>query len=650
MAPKVNDAEMSPKMTSLEKEVQACKQLEVTLEESERRYRALFEQSADAIIIHDLKGQIIDANPKALEMLGYARERFHWMTITMIHPETERVRSQKALQKTQKEGNVRFESQLQRANGNSLAVEISSRIVDAGKGIVQWVISDTSERKLAEKALRAREERYRLLIENINDVIFAVDDNGRLIYISSFIKSISGYSPSELIDRPFADFIHIDDRSAVIQRFQKYHSGVLKPGEFRIMTKSGEARWVRAYGRPVYDGDRATGLRGVLTDITETKRLEAQLFQGQKMEAIGTLAGGIVHDFNNILHAMIGYCELSLAEVEKSTNIHGHLQEVLKAGQRAKDLVQRVLPFSRQAEPEFKPVKIETIVREALKVLRDSIPATIEIRQELQSDCLVLGDPTQIHQVVINLCTNASRALQPKGGLMAVRLASEELGSTSKYYALRPGKYVKLTVSDTGHGMDPDVLDKIFNPFFTTKEKGEGTGMGLSVVHGIVKSHGGDILAFSEPGKGSEFYVYFPVIERKLKLDPGLEEPLPTGTERILLVDDKQTIVNMEKQSLETLGYDVSTRTSSVEALQLFKAQPDRFDLIITDMTMPNMTGEKLAQALMQIRPGIPVILCTGFSANIDEEKALSMGIRAFISKPILKREIANTIRAVLGG
>ena len=539
MAPKVNDAKMNPKMKSLEKEAQACKQLEVTLEESERRYRALFEQSADAIIIHDLKGQIIDANPKASEMLGYARERFPWMTITMLHPEVERVRSQKALQKTKIGGHVRFESQLQKANGNSLAVEISSRIVDAGKGIVQWVVRDINERKLAEKALKAREERYRLLTENINDVIFVVDDNGRLIFISSFIKSISGYNPSELIDRPFADFIHIDDRSAVTQRFQKYHSGVLKPGEFRIMTKSGETRWVRAYGRPVYDGDQTSGLRGVLTDITETKRLEAQLFQDQKMEATGTLAGGIAHDINNILHAMIGYCELSLAEVEKSTNIHGHLQEILKAGQRAKDLVQRVLPFSRQAEPELKPVKIKTILREALKVLRASMPATIDIRQELHSDCLVLGDPTQIHQVVMNLCTNASHALQPEGGLMAVRLASEELGSPSGYCALRPGKYVKLTVSDTGHGMDPDVLEKIFNPIFTTKEKGEGNGMGLADVHGIVKSHGGNILAFSEPGKGSEFYVYFPVFERNLNLDPAIKEPPPTGTERILFVDDE---------------------------------------------------------------------------------------------------------------
>ena len=539
MDPKVNDAEMNPEMTSLEKEAQACKQLEVTLEESERRYRALFEQSADAIIIHDLKGQIIDANPKASEMLGYSRERFPWMTITMLHPEIECVRLQKALQKTKLEGHVRFESQLQRANGNSLAVEISSRFVDAGKGIVQWVVRDINERKLAEKALKDREERYRLLIENINDVIFVVDDNGRLIFISSFIKSISGYSPSELIDRPIADFIHIDDRSAVIQRFQKYHSGVLKPGEFRIITKSGEARWVRAYGRPVYDGDRTAGLRGVLTDITETKRLEAQLFQDQKMEATGSLVGGIAHEFNNILHAMIGYCELSLAKVEKSTDIHDHLQEVLKAGQRAKDLLQHVLPSSRQGAPELKPVKIKTIVREALKSLSASIPATIEIRQELQSDCFVLGDPTQIHQVVMNLCTNASHALQPKGGLMAVRLASEELGSASGYNSLRPGKYVKLTVSDTGHGMDPDALDKIFNPFFTTKEIGEGNGMKLSVVHGIVKSHGGDILTFSEPGKGSEFYVYFPVFERNLNPDPARKEPLQTGTESILFVDDE---------------------------------------------------------------------------------------------------------------
>jgi signal transduction histidine kinase/CheY-like chemotaxis protein len=383
----------------------------------------------------------------------------------------------------------------------------------------------------------------------------------------------------------------------------------------------------------------------------QEKKLETQLRQAQKMEAIGTLAGGIAHDFNNILSAVIGYTELALINIPKESSLQNHLQQVLKAGSRAKDLVKQILTFSRQAEQEVGPFQIKLIAKEALKLLRASLPTTIEIRQDIQSDSTVLADPTQIHQVLMNLCTNAGYAMQETGGTLEVSLTNVELDShfTGRHSDMAPGPHLRLTVSDTGHGMTPDVLERIFDPFFTTKGPGEGTGMGLSVVHGIVKSFGGTITVYSEPGKGSTFHVYLPIAE-DLKDEGETEviEPLPTGNERILLIDDEQPLVDIGKQMLERLGYEVITRTSSIEALELFRAQPDRFDLVITDMTMPNMTGDKLAMEIMKIRPDVPVILCTGFSPAITEEEANAWGIQALLEKPLLRHDLAKTIRQVL--
>jgi CheY-like chemotaxis protein len=315
-------------------------------------------------------------------------------------------------------------------------------------------------------------------------------------------------------------------------------------------------------------------------------------------------------------------------------------------------LVRQILTFSRQTVQERKPIQVNLIVEEALKLLRSSLPATIEIHRNIQSDGLVLADPTQIHQILMNLCTNADHAMREKGGTLEVKLENVELDTdfTADQPDMKPGAYLNLTVSDTGCGMPPQVRERIFDPFFTTKEVGEGTGMGLSVVHGIVGSYGGTITADSEPGQGSTFKVYLPIIERREKPQATKEDSIPTGSERILFVDDEPALANVGKLILESLGYNVETRTSSIEALELFKNQPDRFDLVITDMTMPNMTGEDLAQELMCTKPNIPIILCTGFSAKIDEQKASAMGIRAFVLKPIVRRGIATTVRKVLDG
>jgi signal transduction histidine kinase/ActR/RegA family two-component response regulator len=384
----------------------------------------------------------------------------------------------------------------------------------------------------------------------------------------------------------------------------------------------------------------------------EKKKLQAQLQQAQKMQAIGTMAGGIAHDFNNILFPIVGYTEMAMGDLPEDSLTRSNLEEVLKAADRAKGLVQQILTFSRQREQERKPLKIQPVIKEALTLIRASLPTTIEISQNIDKGCgAILADPIQIHQVMMNLCTNAYHAMREKGGVLGVTLTEVEIDSCDlgSNMDLKPGPYLRLTVSDTGHGMERAEMERIFEPYFTTKSPGEGAGMGLAVVHGVARSHGGYITVYSEPGKGAAFHVYLPRIDGiGIAPVPVSSEPAPNGTERILFTDDEKQIVDMVQQMLERLGYHVTARTSSVEALKAFRTQPDKFDLVITDQTMPNMTGAKLAQKIMGIRPDIPIILCTGFSEVIAEEKAKAMGFRDFVMKPIVKTDIAKIIRRVL--
>ena len=339
-------------------------------------------------------------------------------------------------------------------------------------------------------------------------------------------------------------------------------------------------------------------------------------------------------------------------EVSEDSVAHKNLAEVLKAANRAKGLVQQILAFSRQSGQERKPVKVQYIIKEALNLLRASIPASIEIIHNIDDDCNpVMGDATQIHQVIMNLCTNAYQAMQDKGGKLEVILSEVDIGyeETIEKIGMQLGKHLQLTVKDEGCGMDAAVLGRIFEPYYTTKEQGKGTGLGLSVIHGIIKNHRGDITVASSPGKGTTFQVNLPIIEDAevvTEFEPS--NGAAKGNERILLIDDEEQIISMEQQMLENLGYQVTARTDSIEALDEFAKQPQNFDLVITDMTMPHMTGDELAQKLIDIKPNIPVILCTGFNEDITEEKALSMGIQKFVMKPVIKNDLATSIRTVL--
>ncbi len=393
------------------------------------------------------------------------------------------------------------------------------------------------------------------------------------------------------------------------------------------------------------------GLLGIFYDITERKKLEDTIKQTQKMEAIGTLAGGIAHDFNNILGSIIGYAELAVEDSPPDSPAQNHLTQVLKSANRAKDLVRQILAFSRKSQEERKPILLSTIVKEEAKMLRSTIPTTIEIRQNIDPQAgMVNADATQMHQIVMNLCTNAAHAMQEHGGVLDISLTLVVLHKKNikTYHNVSPGPYVQLKISDTGPGIDSRIIHRIFEPFFTTKEKGKGTGMGLAVVHGIVKDHGGDIVVQSQLGKGSEFTVLLPQVVSQSRKAKDDHYELPTGTEHVLLIDDEEMLLNLGKKMLISLGYKVKTVNSSIEALNVFKQSPDQYDLVITDHTMPHMTGFNLARQVLDISPATPVILCTGYSEHVTAEKVEGAGIKALLYKPIARKEIARTIRKVL--
>ncbi|MFH1216932.1 MAG: ATP-binding protein [Pseudomonadota bacterium] len=386
----------------------------------------------------------------------------------------------------------------------------------------------------------------------------------------------------------------------------------------------------------------------------EMKKTESLLRQAHKMEALGTLAGGIAHDFNNILTPIIGYAEMAKLETPPESSTHEDIHEILKAAKRAKDLIQQILRFSRRSDQKLQPMKIQTIIKESLKLIKATIPASIHINCSIDLECgSVMADPTEIHQVVMNLCTNAYHAMQQdKGGTMSISLAQvHDLPTHLQKKAISLRHYAKLEVRDTGPGMKKEIIDKIFEPYFTTKETGKGTGLGLAVIHGIITSYGGVIEVRSEVGEGTTFQLYFPLLQTTQDISAALindeNYSPPRGDEHILIVDDEEAVLRMEKQMLESLGYTVTARSCSLEALQVFQNERKKFNLVITDMTMPSLTGDELARKIMELEPNMPVILCTGYTEKMNEEQAKKFGIREYIHKPLERNDMAHAIRRV---
>jgi len=613
------------------------------LQESENKFRLAFANAQDAIVWIDVEsGVITNCNKAAEELFEKRRKELVGQHHTTLYPADKAEHHHSLLGESGKDLNGNIEAKILTRSGQirTVTIAVSTMMVD-GKEIIQGIIRDITESK------RAIEE-----IKNLAK--FPSEDPNPVIRLSKDCKILYANDAAS----PVLKTWQIQEGQLLPDLWCKRIEEVYGSGSsatYELDCNDGHTFFITL--QPVV-GSGYVNAYGL--DITKRKKaekekieLELQLSQKQKMEAIGTLAGGIAHDFNNILAAMQGYLELSLDDLPEDSTVRDYLEQTLSCFNRAKKLVKQILTFSRkeQQEQEKEPVQISSIIKEVLGMLRSSLPATIKICRKIKADSsMVLAEATQVHQVLVNLCTNASHAMRESGGLLEVSLKDVNFESETRIADehIGPGTYVKLSVSDSGCGMEKAVVERIFEPFFTTRKANEGTGLGLSVVHGIIKSHDGVITVSSTPGKGTTFDIFFPRIESGEIQEPQSSESNNKEREMILLVDDEEMMVDVTRQILERLGFGVVAKTSSIEALEAFQEGPDEFDLVITDQVMPNMTGTQLAKKLISIRPDISVILCSGFPENVCPEELKSIGIKEFIAKPISKREIATIIRKVL--
>ncbi len=639
----------------LSREIHDRKSAEEALKKSKEELNSIFRAAPTGIgLVYNRTLQQV--NDRICEMTGYSKDELIGQNARILYPTDEDYEyvGKEKYRQINAYGTGTVETLFKRKDGRIINVLMSSTPFDPDdlSAGVTFTALDITKRKQTEARLKNSEERYREYFEENISGSYISTPEGKLIACNKEYKRIFGFSSTQqALDSPIGNFfVNPDDRLEFVALLKKEkqvtgHKPVLKKID-------GTPVHLIENASGVFDGNgELNHIRGFLLDVTEQRKLESQLWQAQRMESIGTLAGGIAHDFNNILFPVLGHTEILLDDIPEDNPIHDRLEKIYAGAIRARDLVKQILTFSRQDKFELTTMALQPVVKEALNFIRATIPASIEIIQDISMNCgAVKADSTQIHQIVMNLTTNAYHAMDETGGELKVTLKEIEIDGSNRIDPdMSHGIYACLTVSDTGMGMDKEVTEKIFDPFFTTKEKGKGTGMGLAVVHGIVKRMNGIIQVCSEPGKGTAFNIYFPVIEESLENhNTQIKTPVLIGTEKILVVDDEDEIVALEKQMLENLGYQVSSFKGSKEAFETFRANPDEFDMVITDMAMPNMSGDRLASELIKIRPDIPILLCTGFGEPMSEEKIAFLGVKGFLIKPISMKELAQKIREVL--
>ena len=668
MPSKPTYAMLEARIHALEKELACRRESDAILSEKDNSYRALVENTPDIFYRTDLNGKVLYASSAVYQQSGYTVDEVIGVDLALTAYENPEERD-KLLDELRKKGFVRnFEARLKRKDGSTWWACTNAQFFwDADGNVlgVEGITRDLTNIKEAEEEqrrtrleLEASHQMLQSVFDAVPDLLIVIDREFRIQY-SNYRgpgRALNALAASR--ETCYSRFKHFKQPCENCCALSVFATGQIVERQM-FSAEDGRTSEVRAF--PIFDAQR--NVQMVVEhwrDITDQKKAEserqdyeARIRQMQKMEAIGTLAGGIAHDFNNILVAVIGYAELGLAELPKQSPVHHNLKQILAAGMRARDLVCQILTFSRQNKPELKPLQMTTLVADALKMLRSTLPSTIEITQLLAPNLdYVMADPTQIHQIIMNLCTNAAQAMEEEGGHLIVNLSQVELSArmVAKHPDSQPGRYVLLSVRDTGKGIAPDHLDKIFHPYFTTKEKGKGTGLGLAVVHGIVQSYGGFINVLSPRGRGATFNVYIPTIDSVLAEEDIAAVELPGGSERILLVDDEPLVMEVIAEMLSRSGYRVHPVDGSLEALALFRRKPAEFDLVLTDMTMPKMTGDRLSHEIKSLRPDIPVILCSGYSEKLAGKKAVDLGLEGLLMKPVDQEELVKTVRSVLDG
>jgi len=626
------------------------------LRESELRIRSIFDALEESVLTITPDGIVEDINPATERIFGYTKDELVGHSTDLLHVDHERyLEFERRIKQAFDWGeSAVFEFHAKRREGKIFPTEHSVSLLtgdDGGPIGIVSVVRDITDRKLAEEALRESEIRYRSLFNDSRDGVYVTTRDGRLVEANQAFLDLFGYTREEMMAMAIRDtYLNPADRARFKEDIEQ--TGSVRDYELKLRRKDGsEIECLVTSSVKRADDGSIIGYQGIIRDVTERKRLEQQLLQAQKMESLGTLAGGIAHDFNNLLTVILGYAELLLVDREKSNPGFADIQIISSAARRGADLVRRILTFSRHIETRRRPIDLNHELKHAEKLLTRTVPKMIKIELHLEEDLKrINGDPAQVEQALLNLAVNAQHAM-PDGGKLTIKTENVTLDEDycKGVPELEPGQHVLLAVSDTGHGMEKEILDHIFEPFFTTKKTGEGTGLGLSMVYGIVKNHDGHIACYSQPGEGTVFNIYLPVAQTEELSDmETAREVLRFGTETILLVDDEEIIGQLGRRLLSRAGYNVLVAGNGQEALKVYRKKQSDISLIILDLIMPEMGGKQCLDELLKIDPAVKVVVSSGFSPDRPTKDILEKGAKAFVGKPFNADELLKTVRQVL--